>query len=438
MHFEQLIDGCLSTAGDAENRLRFEEVEVKLQALDSIVRELSDRRETMPHLTLPARSDDLAEIREAAAFLADGADDVLILGTGGSSLGAQALAQLAGWQVPGCRLGQRPRLHFFDNLDPVCFDRALEELDLARTKVFSVSKSGGTAETLMQTLALVQAYDAAGLREKIGMHFLGLSEPRRQGASNALRDVLEPHGVRFLEHDPELGGRYAVLSNVGLVPAAVAGVDIAAVREGARFVLDSALDSRSCHTATPCVGAALNAAFMRALPNINIAVLWAYSDRLRRFTAWWVQLWAESLGKDGKGTTPLAAVGPVDQHSQQQLYLGGPRDKLVTFIETRATGQGARITPELARELGAGAYAGKSLGDLTACLQRATAETLMNNGLPVRRLQVETLDAKSLGALLMHFMLETILTGRLMGVDPFDQPAVEEGKVLARQYLAEL
>ena len=145
----------------------------------------------------------------------------------------------------------------------------------------------------------------------------------------------------------------------------------------------------------------------------NIAVLMAYADRLERFSRWYVQLWAESLGKDGKGTTPLGALGPVDQHSQLQLFIAGPRDKLFTVITVGAAGQGPRIDAELAKRAGEPDFGGKTIGDLVAAQGRATAETLAKNGCPVRTMHVETLDETSLGALMMHFMLETIIAAHL-------------------------
>jgi glucose-6-phosphate isomerase len=162
----------------------------------------------------------------------------------------------------------------------------------------------------------------------------------------------------------------------------------------------------------------------------------AYADRLERFTRWYVQLWAESLGKNGKGTTPLAALGPVDQHSQLQLYMAGPRDKLFTILTVGAAGRGPRIDPKLAKRAHEPGLGGKTIGDLVAAQGRATAETLAKNGCQVRTFHIDTLDEAALGELLMHFMLETIVAAHLLGVDPFDQPAVEEGKVLAKKYLA--
>jgi glucose-6-phosphate isomerase len=164
-------------------------------------------------------------------------------------------------------------------------------------------------------------------------------------------------------------------------------------------------------------------------------VMMAYADRLQRFTHWYVQLWAESLGKDGKGTTPLAALGPVDQHSQVQLFIAGPRDKLFTVVTVDSAGLGPRMDGELVKLAGEPGFAGKTIGDLVAAEARATAETLVRNGCPVRSIRLERLDETSLGELLMHFMLETIIAAHLLGLDAFDQPAVEEGKVLAKKYL---
>ena len=185
------------------------------------------------------------------------------------------------------------------------------------------------------------------------------------------------------------------------------------------------------------LAAAVGAALAVALaPKYPISVMMAYADRLERFTRWYVQLWAESLGKDGKGTTPLAALGPVDQHSQLQLYIAGPRDKLFTILTADAASQGPRIAADLAQLAGEPDFAGKAIGDLVAAQGRATAETLARNGCPVRALHLDRIDERHAGELLMHFMLETIIAAHLIGVDPFDQPAVEEGKILAKKYLA--
>jgi glucose-6-phosphate isomerase len=384
---------------------------------------------SLPLLRLPEKRDDIAPILGYARLLRENTTDVVFLGTGGSSLGGQTLAQLAGHAVPALGALRQPRLHFIDNLDPGTFEAMLEQLPLATTRFVAISKSGGTAETLMQTAAVLAALKSA--KRDPHDHFLGISEPAKSGKPNGLRDLLSPHNIPMLDHDPGVGGRFSVLSNVGLVPAAVCGLDIGAIRSGAAAALAPVLEGKKPDDVPAAVGAALAVAAGKP-----ISVMMAYADRLDRFTRWYVQLWAESLGKDGKGTTPLAALGPVDQHSQLQLFMAGPRDKLLTIVTVAAAGRGPRIDAELAKRAHEPGLAGKTIGDLVAAQGRATAETLAKNGCPVRTIHVEKLDEAALGELLMHFMLETIITAHLIGVDPFDQPAVEEGKALAKKYLA--
>lgn len=394
-----------------------------------------DEQGRLALLAMPAETGDLPAIAAAAARLRDGASDLVVLGTGGSSLGAQALAQLADHAVPGLgRLAPGLRVHFLDNLDAATFASLLARLPLATTRFAAISKSGGTGETLMQAIAAITALKAAGL--PVAEHMLGLSEPQAPGGKrNGLRALLEPFGVPFLEHHTGIGGRYSVLTNVGLLPAAALGLDAAAVRRGAAAPLAAVRSGQSVEAVPAALGAALNLAAMRE--NRPIHVMMAYADRFALLMKWWVQLWAESVGKDGRGSQPVAALGPVDQHSQLQLYLAGPADKLFTIVTTDVAGTGPVLDPALAAAAGEPAFGGCAIGDLVAAQGRATADTLARNGRPTRRLHVPRLDEAAFGALLMHFMLETILAGYALGIDPFDQPAVEEGKVLAKRYLAE-
>ncbi len=387
----------------------------------------------LPLLRLPETHSDLETIRDTARQLADRATDIVILGTGGSSLGGQTLAQLAGFAVPGVgALRAPPQLHFIDNLDPDSFQTLLARLPHATTRFIAISKSGGTAETLMQTIAALSAIQSQGLQTRIPDIFLGITEPAKAGKTNGLRELLGKYRVPMLDHDTGVGGRYSALTNVGLLPAAILGLDVAAVREGASLALAPVLAKKPAAQVPAAIGAALSVALSESK---SISVLMAYCDRLQRFTHWYVQLWAESLGKGGKGTTPVAALGPVDQHSQLQLFIGGPRDKLFTVVTVDGAGHGPRIDGELARLAGEPGLAGKTIGDLVAAEGRATAETLAKNGCPVRTIHISKLDEESLGELMMHFMLETIIAAHLLGIDAFDQPAVEEGKVLAKKYL---
>lgn len=391
----------------------------------------------LPLLRLPARTDDFPDIAAAAAALTEGATDVVFLGTGGSSLGGQTLAQVAGWNVPGIgpfRPG--PRLHFMDNLDPGSMEALLANLPLATARFAAISKSGGTGETLMQTIAVIAALRATGLGTSVPQVLVGISEPEAPGRGNGLRELLASERVRMFPHDPDVGGRFSGLSNVGLLAAAVAGLDVAAIRAGAAAVLAPVLAGAAPADVPAAVGAAVSIGLAEERGKVQ-TVLMAYADRLERFTAWYLQLWAESLGKDGKGTTPVRALGPVDQHSQLQLFLAGPRDKMFTVVTTHMKGRGPIMDAELSKRARQPDFAGRRIGDLVAAQGRATADTFARNGIPVRRIHVPVIDARAIGALMMHFFLETILAARLIGVDAFDQPAVEEGKVLAKRYMAE-
>jgi glucose-6-phosphate isomerase len=214
----------------------------------------------------------------------------------------------------------------------------------------------------------------------------------------------------------------------------ILGLDAAAVRAGAEEVLrQGLLQGPSGANNAPAMGAAVQVGLQRL--GVSQTVLLAYGQAFQPFALWYRQLWAESLGKNGQGTTPIDALGPVDQHSQLQLYLQGPLDKIFTILTVDQAGRGPRIDADLATDLDLDYMAGRTIGDLVGAMQAATADTLVRNGRPVRRLSAERLDERTLGALFMHFMLETLYAADLMGVDPFGQPAVEESKILARQYL---
>lgn len=378
----------------------------------------------LPLLALPDARDDLETLAPIAARFREQFDDVVILGTGGSSLGGRCLSALAdaGW---GPRPGA-PRLHFMDNVDPHSFDALFAALDPGRTGLLAISKSGGTTETISQALACFAWLQAAGA--DLPVHAVAIAED----ADNPLRRLGARHGVTVLDHDPGVGGRYSVLSVVGMLPALIAGLDATAIRSGAAAVLEATLSAGNPAESQPAVGAALNVALTETR-GIGGAILMPYSDRLAPFAQWFRQLWAESLGKDGKGTTPINAVGTVDQHSQLQLYLDGPVDKLVTIVMTEAGGR--PLDTAIASDPALDYLTGRSLGDLLVASQRGTVDALAAAGRPVRVIAIADVDEAALGALMMHFMLETIIAAHLLGVDPFDQPAVEDGKQRARRYL---
>ena len=381
---------------------------------------------SLPMLRLPAERSDLPELERIAGRCRAGFDRVVVLGTGGSSLGGRTLCALADRGFGPA--GGAPRIDFAENVDPDSLDALFSALDLSRTFWLAVSKSGETAETLAQLLVAIAALGESGV--DAGARVTAIAEP----GDNTLRRLAEAHGFPVLDCDPGIGGRYSALSLTGLLPAMIAGLDAAAVRQGAAAVLDPVLAGAPPETVPAAAGAALAVSLLRSR-GIAQTVLMAYADRLADFALWYRQLWAESIGKDGTGTTPIDARGTVDQHSQLQLWLAGPADKLFTLIVPDGAGTGARIPAGLAADPALSYIRGRTIGDLMDAEQRATAEVLAQGGRPVRVIRLGTLDERAMGALMMHFMLETMIAAHLLGVDAFDQPAVEEGKALARAYL---
>ncbi len=421
MHYRHDIAGCLAEA--VGNRgLTAAELESALERAGASLTRLAARHGAgkTPFLSLPSQRNDLKALKRLAGEFRR-FKDVIVLGTGGSSLGGQTLAALANPR-------QGPRLHFMDNIDPASFKDLFGSLKPAKTGLIAVSKSGGTAETLTQFFACLDWLGAANAKRAVV-----ITEPGR----NPLRRLAASRKLRALDHDPGLGGRFSVLSNVGLLPALIAGLDAAAFREGAAEALAEAFAANDARQSPPALGAAVSVALAERR-GISATVMMPYADRLAPFGLWFRQLWAESLGKDGKGTTPIRALGTVDQHSQLQLYLGGPSDKMFTLVMLAQAGQGPALPMSLSANKDLAYLAGRRMGDLLEAEQRATAATLIRNGRPTRVISLARLDEKSLGALLMHFMLETVIAADLLGVNAFDQPAVEEGKRPARQHLGEM
>ena len=438
----QVTRGCLAEE-IGSGGLEATALRAMLERLASPLAELSSAAQSgrLQHLAILDQDDDIVAAEAALATLCQGARTLIFLGTGGSSLGGQTLAQLNGWNVPGAAdvsQKSRPRTRFYDNLDAHTLAGALASLDLGSTRFVVISKSGGTVETLAQMVAVLAAVRQAGLLARAPDLFLAVSDPPVHGRRNALRELCAELKIAVLEHPPAIGGRFSALSIVGLLPAIARGLDVRAIRRGARLVVQDLLDGGLTPEASgfaPAIGAALAVALAETR-GVRVNVMLPYADRLQRFGHWYVQLWAESLGKSGRGTTPIACLGPVDQHSQLQLFMDGPREHYITIVTVPAKGLGPVLPDDLARRAGLDVLAGRPVGDLVAAQAAAVGEALMQAGRPVRIIELARLDEAALGGLMMHMMLETILAARLLGIDPFDQPAVELAKRLSRERLA--
>ncbi len=370
----------------------------------------------LPILSLPAQTSDIDELKAIADNFRSSFDHVVILGTGGSSLGGQTLVDIK----KSLFKADSPTLHFLDNVDPDTFIALFNEVPIAQTGFIIISKSGTTAETMSSFILCLEHAKQANLPLK--KHFLLITEPGQR----PLRSYGEQYGLNILDHDPKIGGRFSVLSLVGLLPAMIAGLDAKAVRRGAADVLNSFNAD-----AAPCIGAAWSVAHAG---DFSQTVLMPYLDRLASFGLWFRQLWAESLGKDGKGITPIRAMGTVDQHSQVQLYLGGENNRLFTVIGLADAPKNDLVLPAV-EDNQLEYLTGRTLGNLLLAEQQATTDALVNNNRPVRTITFNQLNEETIGALFMHYMLETMVAAQLMNIDAFDQPAVEEGKILTKQYM---
>ncbi|MBM3613410.1 MAG: glucose-6-phosphate isomerase, partial [Alphaproteobacteria bacterium] len=257
--------------------------------------------------------DDLPTLEREAEALRARFRHLVVIGTGGSSLGAQAIA---GALAPG-RVSGGYGLSFLDNVDPEAVTRALDALDLDTTGFLAISKSGTTAETLALSFAVLDRLQ----KDRATDHVRFVVEP----GDSPMRRLAARLGASVLDHDPNLGGRFSVLSLVGLLPALFLGLDARGLRAGAAEAMARTFDAGD--VLPPPAEAAARLVALAGTHGIGTHVLMTYGDALEPFGLWWRQLVGESLGKDGKGITPVTARGTTDQHSQLQLYLAGPADK---------------------------------------------------------------------------------------------------------------
>ena len=386
--------------------------------------------------------DQAATVRQIKAFaegLGQAHDHVLVLGIGGSALGTKALLNALRrpawneWDDEGREFF--PRLTILENVDPTSVSAALGRIDPRRVLVNVISKSGGTAETMAQYLVVRRwLHDALGTAAS--RHLVFTTDPER----GALRDLAQRERIATLDVPAEVGGRFSVLSPVGLLPAALVGIDVDGLLAGARRAVDRS-ESDELLKNPAALYAALHWAADTEL-GARVHVLMPYTDRLREFAEWYRQLWAESLGKrvDRKGQvvhsgpTPVGAVGATDQHSQVQLFMEGPFDKVITFITVDDLGldldipgtsdPGESLPPDLAY------LPGHSLGELLRTEYEATSAALAQMGRMSCTLRLPDLSAPAMGEAIMFFQLATGYAGAWYGIDPFDQPGVELGKRL--------
>jgi glucose-6-phosphate isomerase len=406
----------------------------------------SDRRAgKLPFLDLPQ---DRAAAEAAGALareLANEYENLLVLGIGGSSLGARALFTALCHPLHNLLPAERRRgmrLFFPDNADPATLSGLLDVVDLDRTAAAAITKSGGTAETWSQLLVLREKWLARGGEEALRRHLVAVTDPEK----GALRAVARAAGWRTLPVPPLVGGRFSALTAVGLLPAAAAGIDIHDLLAGAADM------ARRCESDELMKNPAYLAASILYLADTSrgrrIHVFMPYADALRETSDWFAQLWAESLGKAPEvGPTPLRAVGATDQHSLVQLLMEGPQDKFTVFLRIERPRVDLPLPGGWADQGEVSYLAGHTLHELLNVEHQATAAALAAVGRPSMTLRVSALTPRAVGEIVMLWEIAAAFAGGLYGVDPFDQPGVEAGKrfigaLLARpgyeKYRAEL
>ncbi len=354
---------------------------------------------------------DTSEVKKIAKDIRAKAEGLIVLGIGGSALGPKCIIEA---MSPMHNLKKSPKVFIYDNVDPSTLKNILSIVDLRKTAVNVITKSGSTGETMASFMTL---------HERIGpaAFIVATTDPEK----GALRKLVSEKGFKSLPIPSPLGGRYSVLSPVGLLPAEVAGVDANELLRGAKAMKERCKNPELWENPAYLFGALVY--LMDKLKGRRITVLMPYSDRLKVLGEWFCQLWAESLGKSGVGLTPYPSLGTTDQHSQVQLWMEGPEDKVVVFVRVLDHGADFKI-PEVFKETETGYLGGHSLGELMNAEEESTELCLAKAGRPNMTIDAPSVDAFHLGQLFYFFELATAFTGFLYGINPFDQPAVEEGK----------
>ncbi len=433
--FGNMIAGVLEGGGIDPGRLRDDMAE-RFRGAQAAV-EARKAAGEMGFFDLPEDRALAKATREAAdRCRSRGLDTLVVIGIGGSALGAAALRDALLpplWnELDAAARGHAPRLHILDNPDPDTVSALLGRLDPARTLFNVVSKSGTTAETMAQFLVVWRKLEAALGRDAMRSRLLVTTSPER----GTLRELASEHDLPALPLPENVGGRFSVLSPAGLFPAAATGIDIEAVLGGAATMAGRCRAPELAENPAGMLATLLHVADTEL--GARVQVFMPYADRLRGFAYWVQQLWAESLGKaldvEGHrvetGPTPLPAFGAADQHSILQLLMEGPRDKVVVFLAREAPAEDVAVPALFGDRPALGYLGGHTLFELLDRERRATAEALRREGRMNLSVTLDRVDARSLGALFMLFQIAVVYAGALYGVDPLDQPGVELGKVL--------
>ncbi len=361
-------------------------------------------------------------VNEDGVYLS--AKHIVVIGIGGSSLGTKAIDSMLKHKYKDLK-----EMIFLENPDPVSLSISLSKIKKENSIFVVISKSGGTIET-MSIFKLVIEYFNFDFSTIDNKRVIAISDE-----GSPLCKFADENSIKAFTIPKNVGGRFSVLSAVGIVPLTLARYDTKDILKGAQEFLDSFFANKEEHLG-------LKAYFLtKNYKKYPINVLFSYGDFLEDFTKWFIQLWAESLGKidkEGKnvGLTPVAHIGSVDQHSFLQLIMEGPRDKTVTFIKIENFENSLKIPNISLKYIEKTNFAnGYSFNELINAECDATKESLVAKNIPVDMITFDKLDEKNIGRVILYFELLTSFAGALLGIDTYDQPGVEFGKkILVKKF----
>lgn len=422
-YVDEAVIGC-------ENGLNIkQEFENYKDRIANIISDLNKRKDKpgqwLQWMNLGYSEETVWYVKEYASMVQGRFENILVLGIGGSALGGLAVTEallkpywnlLTDEQREGL-----PRIFFLDNIDPDTMTGLLNMLDLSKTLVNVITKSGSTAETMSQFMIVKNI-----LEQELGSNYRYNIVATTDKRTGVLRQIAEQEGYKTFVVPDDVGGRFSVFSAVGLLPFALVGLDIDEMVNGIKD-MDLALKNTDINENIAAQNALIHY-LLDTQKGKNMSVMMPYSSRLKYVSDWFVQLWAESLGKsDYVGPTPIKALGATDQHSQIQLYNEGPNNKVISFIRVDEFDNTLEI-PNIFEYTGIGYLGGKSVNRLLNAEADSTRVALTDNKRPVVTITLDKINGYNLAQLLYMLEVQTAITGELYGIDAFNQPGVEQAK----------
>ena len=371
-------------------------------------------------------------VKEFASMVENRFDNILVLGIGGSALGGLAVTEALlkpYWNLLSSeQRNNLPRIFFLDNIDPDTISGLLSFLDLKKTLVNVITKSGSTAETMSQYMVIKNLLEQE-LEDDYRKNIVVTTDKN----IGPLRQLADQEGYKAFVIPNDVGGRFSVFSAVGLLPFALVGIDIDEITNGIKD-MDLALKNTDIHENIAAQNALIHY-LMDTKKGKNISVMMPYSTRLKYVADWYVQLWAESLGKEYNkngekvniGQTPIKAVGATDQHSQIQLYNEGPNNKIINFIRVKEFDTTVEI-PKIFEYTAVGYLGGKTINDLINAEADSTSVTLADYSRPTVTITLPKINGYYIAQLLYMLEVQTAIAGELYNINTFDQPGVEQAK----------